>query len=151
MFPLVQRWLGYEPARDHEEARLRTWRLLNIIRMTDIPYEDLCIEDIIPNSILQGEGTWNVVCPLLCFSIVEWHQVDCVVRQFSVDKHIPTTLLNINVMHGHDGHWGRGEWYLEFLQGWCDMWHSRSEHRSQLHHNFDLQPSKEYLHCVNSA
>ncbi|MED6161021.1 hypothetical protein PIB30_056820 [Stylosanthes scabra] len=76
---------------------------------------------------------------------VEWHQVDRAVRQFGSRQHIPSQPLNIDEMHVHDGRWGRGEWYPEFLQGWYEMWRGRAAHRLPLDLHPDLWPSQSYL------
>ncbi|MED6215472.1 hypothetical protein PIB30_113991, partial [Stylosanthes scabra] len=79
-FPVAERWIGYEPPRDREETRLRGWRrTLNRVGITDVvwtPYADPLLRPLIPPWLAQCIGTWHVVCPLLCFPIVEWHQVD---------------------------------------------------------------------------
>ncbi|RYR15104.1 hypothetical protein Ahy_B04g071828 [Arachis hypogaea] len=67
---------------------------------------------IVPHRIAAAEASATVVCPLLCFAIVEWHQVDRIMHQFGGLQHILTRSLNIDEMHGHNG---RGEWFLEFL------------------------------------
>ncbi|MED6162080.1 hypothetical protein PIB30_066960, partial [Stylosanthes scabra] len=92
-------------------------------------YADPFLQQIIPPWVVQSIGTWNVVCPLLCFPIVEWHQMDRVVRQFGARQHIPSQPLNIDEMHVYDGRWGRDEWYPEFLQVWYEMWHGRAAHQ----------------------
>ncbi|MED6212197.1 hypothetical protein PIB30_080882, partial [Stylosanthes scabra] len=109
------------------------------------PYADPLLQPLIPPWLAQSIGTWHVVCPLLCFSIVEWHQVDRVVRQFGSRQYIPSQPLNIDEMHVHDGRWGRGEWYPEFLQGWYEMWRGRAVHRLPLDLHPDLWPSQSYL------
>ncbi|MED6225657.1 hypothetical protein PIB30_095731 [Stylosanthes scabra] len=148
-FSLAERWIGYEPPRDREETRLRGWRrTLNRLGITDVvwtPYADPLLQPLIPPWLAQSIGTWHVVCPLLCFPIVEWHQVDRVVRQFGSRQHIPSQPLNIDEMHVHDGRWGRGEWYPEFLQGWYEMWRGRAVHRLPLDLHPDLRPSQSYL------
>ncbi|MED6124665.1 hypothetical protein PIB30_061134 [Stylosanthes scabra] len=120
-FPLAKRWIGYEPPRDREETKLRGWRrILNRLGIADVvwtPYADPLLQPIIPPWLVQSIGTWHVVCPLFCFPIVEWHQVDRVVRQFGSRQHIPSQPLNIDEMHVRDGRWGKGEWYPDFLQG----------------------------------
>ncbi|MED6173973.1 hypothetical protein PIB30_064636 [Stylosanthes scabra] len=71
--------------------------------------------------------------------------VDRVVRQFGSRQHIPSQPLNIDEMHVHDGRWGRGEWYPEFLQGWYEMWRGRAVHQLPLDLHPDLRPSQSYL------
>ncbi|MED6111987.1 hypothetical protein PIB30_057465 [Stylosanthes scabra] len=87
-----------------------------------------------------------LVCPLLSFAIVEWHQVDRVVMQLGASQHIPLRPLNIDVMHRHDGRWGRGEWYPRFLRGLYDMWHDRAQSRLALEMVVGgVKPSRQYL------
>ncbi|XP_057744160.1 serine/threonine-protein phosphatase 7 long form homolog [Arachis stenosperma] len=148
-FPLVERWVGYEQRNDSEEFRLRWWRrLLNNLDIHNVewtPYADPDIQHILPPIVFEGEESWNAVCPLLCFSIVEWHQVDRVVRQLSGLQHIPTRPLNIDEMHVHDGRFGRNEWYPDYLSGWYDMWQDRRLSRVRIYHSIDLRPSQKYI------
>ncbi|MED6144063.1 hypothetical protein PIB30_011859 [Stylosanthes scabra] len=87
----------------------------------------------------------RVVCPLLCFAIVEWHQVDRVVRQLSGYQHIPRTPLILDDMHGMDGRLGRGEWYPDYLSGWYGLWRDKEDNLVPIDHTFDVRPSRRYL------
>ncbi|RYR66536.1 hypothetical protein Ahy_A03g012548 [Arachis hypogaea] len=59
-------------------------------------------DGVVPPEIAEAEASATVVCPLLCFAIVEWHQVDW----FGGLQHIPTRPLNIDEMHSHNGRFG---------------------------------------------
>ncbi|KAL4390666.1 hypothetical protein AHAS_Ahas03G0167900 [Arachis hypogaea] len=76
-----------------------------------MPYANPLIQHIVPQRIIESKAFAIVVCPLLFFTIMEGHRVNCVVRQFGGLQHIPTKPLNIDEMHGHDGGFDRGEWY----------------------------------------
>ncbi|MED6200258.1 hypothetical protein PIB30_083324 [Stylosanthes scabra] len=117
-FPLAERWIGYEPPRDREETRLRGWRrVLNRLGIADVVWTPYA------DLLLQP-----LIPPWLVQSIGTWH--------------VP---LNIDEMHVHDGRWGRGEWYPEFLRGWYEMWRGRASHRLPLDLHPDLRPSQSYL------
>ncbi|XP_057719823.1 serine/threonine-protein phosphatase 7 long form homolog [Arachis stenosperma] len=79
-------WVQYRPDNATGESRLRQYRrMLNGIGMLNVewtPYADPQLVGIVPSAIAEVDASAAVVCPLLCFAIVEWHQVDRVVRQF---------------------------------------------------------------------
>ncbi|XP_072066719.1 protein MAIN-LIKE 1-like [Arachis hypogaea] len=69
-FSLVERWVQYRPDNARGESRLRHYRrTLNRIGM-------LNLIGLVPPAIAEVEASTVVVCPLLCFAIVKWHQVD---------------------------------------------------------------------------
>ncbi|RYR14834.1 hypothetical protein Ahy_B04g071538 [Arachis hypogaea] len=89
-FLLVERWVQYRPDNDRGETSLRHYRCtLNGIGMLNVewtPYADPQLIGLVPPAIAKAELSLTVVCPLLCFAIVEWHQVYRAVRQFGVTK-----------------------------------------------------------------
>ncbi|KAL4288362.1 hypothetical protein AHAS_Ahas19G0278600 [Arachis hypogaea] len=106
-------WVQYRPDKARGESRLRHYRrILNGIGMLNVewtPYADPQLIGLVPPARAEAEAA--VVYPLLCFPIVEWHQVDQVVRQFGGLQQIPTRPLSIDEMHRLDGRFGQGEWF----------------------------------------
>ncbi|XP_057734469.1 protein MAIN-LIKE 1-like [Arachis stenosperma] len=114
-------WVQYWPDNSRGESKLKHYRrTLNGIEILNVewtPYADPQLIGLISLAIAEAEALAAVVCPLLCFAINEWHQVDLVVRQFSGLQHILTRLLNIDKMHRLYGRFGRGEWFPQLLGG----------------------------------
>ncbi|KAL4316599.1 hypothetical protein AHAS_Ahas15G0301200 [Arachis hypogaea] len=79
-FPLVERWVQYRPDNATDERRLRQYRrTLNGVGMLNIewtPYADSQLFGLVAPAIAEADASAAVVYPLLCFAIVEWHQVD---------------------------------------------------------------------------
>ncbi|QHO27396.1 uncharacterized protein DS421_7g207650 [Arachis hypogaea] len=73
-----QMWVQYRPDNARDESRLRHYRrTLNGIRMLNVEwtaYANPQLIGLVPPAIAQAEASAAVVCPLLCFAIVEWHQ-----------------------------------------------------------------------------
>ncbi|RYQ98518.1 hypothetical protein Ahy_B07g086248 [Arachis hypogaea] len=148
-FPLVERWVQYWSDNATDESRLRQYRhTMNGIGMLNVegtPYADPQLVGLVPPAIAEADPLAAVICPLLCSAIVEWHQVDRVVRQFNGLQHLPTRPLNIDDMHRLDGRLGCGEWFPHLLGAWHEMWDARADHRLPIYHHIDLCPSLPYM------
>ncbi|RYR42123.1 hypothetical protein Ahy_A08g038580 [Arachis hypogaea] len=143
------RWVQYRPDNTRGKGRLRHYRrILNGIRMLYVdwtPYADPYLEGLVLHAFAESDHMVVVVCPLLCFAIIEWHQVDRVVRQFGGLLHIPARPLDIDSMHGMDGRFGRGEWFPHLLRGWHELWDQLVDHCLHIHHHIDMRPSLPYM------
>ncbi|KAL4322232.1 hypothetical protein AHAS_Ahas14G0189900 [Arachis hypogaea] len=51
------------------------WSMASAIWVEWTPYADPQLIGLVPPAIAKAELSLTVVCPLLCFAIVEWHQV----------------------------------------------------------------------------
>ncbi|MED6221719.1 hypothetical protein PIB30_057509 [Stylosanthes scabra] len=64
--------------RDSLAPRVRMWRMvLNGVDHRAVewtPYEDPFVHAVVPGDVVASHQWWGIVCPLLCFAIVEWHQ-----------------------------------------------------------------------------
>ncbi|MED6184339.1 hypothetical protein PIB30_046495 [Stylosanthes scabra] len=119
-FPLIERWRGYVVGTDSLGPRVRMWRIyLNGVDHTGVNWTSYADPNL---------------------------EVDRVMMQLGAMQDIPLRPLNIDVMHKHDGRWGKGEWYSRFLRGWYDMWHDRAQSRLTLEMvGGAMQPSRQYL------
>ncbi|RYR68634.1 hypothetical protein Ahy_A03g015115 [Arachis hypogaea] len=99
-------WVEYRPDNATGEHRLRHYRhtlnWIGILNISLTPYADPQLHGPVPPGIAEAEASAAVVCPLLCFAIVEWHQVD----RFGGLQHIPTRPLAIDEMHRHNDRFG---------------------------------------------
>ncbi|XP_057755254.1 putative disease resistance protein RGA3 isoform X2 [Arachis stenosperma] len=143
IFPLAKRWAGYKVKNDGEGLKLRYWR--QVFEWT--PYNDVHIQHLIPQEIYHDALSWSSVCPLLCFSIVEWHQVDRVIRHLGGLQYIPRCPLNIDEMHSSDERFGKGdEWFPSYLKDFLyEYWTKREHNRVFVFYHNDHRPSAKYL------
>ncbi|RYR20831.1 hypothetical protein Ahy_B03g066072 [Arachis hypogaea] len=81
-FPLVERWVEYRSYNDRGENKLRHYRRtlngIDILYVIDwMSYADLQLQGVVPPGIVEAEASAAIVCTLLYFAIVKWHQSSC--------------------------------------------------------------------------
>ena len=61
------------------------------------PYLEIYMS--LPPICLEGSHVWRAIVPLIFFHIVEWHQLDRVMHQFSLQQGIPDPLHQLEQLH----------------------------------------------------
>nr|XP_027189394.1 protein MAIN-LIKE 1-like [Cicer arietinum] len=104
-FPLAKRWISrglihfgtpygdlvsYRSNIDHMQHYQFIW----------MHYRGL--ENVIPQQAYQDSMIWTAKTALICFSTVEWHQIDRVKLQFGLLQEIPDEPENIDTLHYQD-------------------------------------------------
>ncbi|MED6146103.1 hypothetical protein PIB30_031587 [Stylosanthes scabra] len=147
-FPVAERWIGYEPPRDREETRLRGWRrTLNRLGITDVSVFVFQHYSLTSYSAVASREYRHVArrmsAPLFSNSGVAPGGPCCqtiwieAAHSVSASEHRRDACSRRAL--------GQGEWYLDFLQGWYEMWQGRAAHRLPLDLHPDLRPSRSYL------
>ncbi|MFS7960745.1 putative protein-serine/threonine phosphatase [Helianthus anomalus] len=89
------RWKGSLTCTDVSTHCLRTYRsqLQSMTKATFNwrPYDD--IVGRLPDICRRGMGIWRSCCPLLCYSVVEHHYPQRVMRQFGMFQYIPNPIV----------------------------------------------------------
>ena len=73
---------------------------------------------------------WMIV-PLICFSTVEFHQVDKVIHQFGFRQTILSDPLNLDQLHREDMRGRTDRYWPRYHAAWITMWND--------HHNRPIQ------------
>ncbi|RYR15847.1 hypothetical protein Ahy_B04g072786 isoform L [Arachis hypogaea] len=87
---------------------------------------------------------WWCVTSLIYFAVVEWHQVDRVLPQFSGVQPPPHPALNIDFLMSMDER-GGDRWLPSHLQHWHLHWETRADHVLRFDVVDDPGPSHEFL------
>ena len=83
---------------------------------------------VLPPICLVGNVAWCAVVPLICFQVLEWHQLDRV-RQFGMQQPIsrcplhPFNIHDITLKGKHDENWG------QLLGPMIHQWNNRADFR----------------------
>ena len=83
------------------------------------PYRAHNISRLNTIDVLDVSG---IVVPLICFSTVELHQANRVMRQFGLRQPIPDNPLNLNDIHKDDMRGRTDRHWLYYHQKWIAMW-----------------------------
>jgi len=99
---------------------------------------------VLPPICLVGSVLWCAVVPLICFQVIEWHQLDKVLRQFGMQQPIPSSppqpfnIQGITLKGKHDKNWG------QLLGTMINQWNNQADFR------VDAYPRQEGLLIFNS-
>ncbi|RYR21162.1 hypothetical protein Ahy_B03g066427 [Arachis hypogaea] len=103
MYPMTTRLIGLtQQSRDQHEMRvLRCPLSLDQLLMNEfvwMPYNDPILHVVCPPWFIDEAewGTWMSVVSLVCFNIVEFHQVDRAKCQFNGEQPVSEAPINVN-------------------------------------------------------
>ncbi|RYQ92665.1 hypothetical protein Ahy_B09g098875 [Arachis hypogaea] len=105
-------WLGYNPSGSEKGPRVQMWRLrIDMLQAMDfiwMPYSSHEVLQVVHPEVLEARHTalWRYVMSLICFAVIEWHQIDRVLPQFGGVQPRPQPALNINFLMSKDGRGG---------------------------------------------
>ncbi|KAK9126323.1 hypothetical protein Scep_015169 [Stephania cephalantha] len=137
--------LGYRWRECFNTVNTSTHALTQIRELVDkmspdqviwMPYSEDLIASL-PKYCTNGRSIWTTISPLLCFSIVELHRPDRVLRQFGMRQPIPKPCDTRHDLHRIDL---RGRWEInwlvrhsEFVQQWEDRGNRLAKGEKSLH------------------
>ncbi|CAL4907424.1 unnamed protein product [Urochloa decumbens] len=116
---LVRRYVDYSNALDCLSHSHVTWEPYNRAEVQNMQLSPFCQMD---------EDYWRLVCPLICFYIVEYHIPSRVMHQFGHLQSCPPEHIDTNKeLHGIDRRKQRGakDWGLKH-QGHVNAWNARA-------------------------
>ncbi|KAH1239170.1 Serine/threonine-protein phosphatase 7 long form [Glycine max] len=144
--PLGHRWLrrGNQHIGNDD---LRLFRCkLDLMKRHEFVWEPYIatVMTALPPICVVGSVAWFAVVPLICFHVVEWHQLDRVLRQFGLQQPIsgfpsqPQNLHGITLKGKQDENW------FHLLAPIISQWNNAAEFR------VDVYPRQEGLLGFNS-
>ncbi|KAI4384300.1 hypothetical protein MLD38_002473 [Melastoma candidum] len=108
------------------------------------PYtDDVCAR--LPDYCLDGQESWRARVPLICFSIVEWHYPDRVIRQFGDEQIIPGQCDAETRLHRIDMRGKSSDNWMHIHADYIQLWHHRGSHVVPLHWEHDGEYATWYM------
>ncbi|RYR15852.1 hypothetical protein Ahy_B04g072786 isoform K [Arachis hypogaea] len=149
-WPLASRWSGYNLGISKKGPRVQMARLrIDLLQARDfiwMPYSTPDVLQVVHPEVLEPRHMmlWWCVTSLIYFAVVEWHQVDRVLPQFSGVQPPPHPALNIDFLMSMDER-GGDRWLPSHLQHWHLHWETRADHVLRFDVVDDPGPSHEFL------
>ncbi|KAH1233370.1 Serine/threonine-protein phosphatase 7 long form [Glycine max] len=144
--PLGHRWLRRENQHISNDDLIVFRCKLDIMKRHDFLWEPYptTVMSMLPPICLVGSVAWCAVVPLICFHVVEWHQLDRVLRQFGMQQPIPKAPSQPQNIHGLTLKGKQDENWFQLLAPFISQWNNRAEFR------VDVYPRQEGLLTFNS-
>lgn len=147
-FPLVRRWSRPNNAINiptHALQLIRT--IFDRLRVNEFiwtPYRQPQIRRLIN---VEVPIVVRAKVPLICYSIVEWHAVDRVLRQFGLRQYIPEDPPNLDEVHKIDMRGKSDTFWPRKHRKWINDWNNRHHHIVQglEEHDHILHENSEYM------
>ena len=85
------------------------------------------MDSIINVEAYRNQAIWTSCTTLICFVIVEWHQLDSVKLQFRLSQDIPEEPNNLDYLHKLDMRGREDENSVCKHAQWIEVWKNRRE------------------------
>ncbi|KAH1247461.1 Serine/threonine-protein phosphatase 7 long form [Glycine max] len=140
------RWLGRGNQHIGNDDLRVFRRKLDIMKQHEFVWEPYTttVMAALPLICVVGSVAWFAVVPLICFHVVEWHQLDRVLRQFGLQQPIPGCPSQPQNLHGITLKGKQDENWFQLLAPIISQWNNRVEFR------VDVYPRHEGLLSFNS-
>ncbi|XP_014499489.1 serine/threonine-protein phosphatase 7 long form homolog [Vigna radiata var. radiata] len=149
VFPVAKRWCRTTQSIFHDTTTLQQFRQkLDDLTPKQFIWTPYRCDEIRRMITVQLPPTSRAVVPLICFSVVEFHHSDRVIRQLGFRQLLPQTPMNLDKIHKEDMR-GRADWdWQEHHKQWIGLWNdhqNRFFNSVPFHKNGHLRDEYEYM------